>query len=119
MANPFLLPEVVTMNPHDALVDEFGSYYQADELALFLHEDLDSHADDSAKRLARVLGESALQAAALLRDAAADRTHPLVGAIEYETAYGWTGSEDDWVLFQYLVRRIADGLHEWPLRTGQ
>ena len=98
------------MDAHESLLHEFSSYYQADELPDFLYDGLDQQADGSVRRLIRRLGDSATEASTLLKDSANDRSHSLHQEIERVTTYGWTDTDEDWTLFRYLARRIADGI---------
>ena len=98
------------MSAREALLQEFSSYYQADELPTFLYDGLDQRVDGSARRLARRLGDDSGQASALLREAAADRAHSFIEEIEDATVYGWTGDDEDWILSRHLVLRLADGI---------
>lgn len=96
--------------PKSALLQEFSNYYLADELPSFLYDGLDDWADESAARLAVKLGTEGGAAADLLRQAADDRSGPMVEALEKASVYGWTETDEDWTLFRHLVRRIADGI---------
>jgi hypothetical protein len=95
-------------SPHSALVDEFAAYYTADELPLFIDDHLLEHGDESADRLIHILGPQAPEAAELLRAAAEDPAHPLLGDISAATQFDWNGEPESWSRFQQLAARIAD-----------
>jgi hypothetical protein len=95
----------------DALLNEFISYYNADDRTLSMDDDLDQSAGQSAARLVRVLGVHSGEAVALLRAMAADEAHPLLGEIEDESQYPWTESPEDLAVFQYLAQHISDRMN--------
>jgi hypothetical protein len=97
-------------DPRKILIQEFSSYYTADELPSLIQGNLDEWIDTSARRLFHNHRGSAREIAALLRAAAADRSHPIVADLEYASVYDWTDTEDDWAIFQHITRGIAEGM---------
>ncbi|ONF72134.1 hypothetical protein [Amycolatopsis keratiniphila] len=97
-------------NPQDTMLDEFGAYYNADELELFIHDGLAEQADESAERLVHILGDRAAEVADLLRRMAADPAHPLFETLSTQTMYDWNADPGSWAKFQQLARRMSDGI---------
>jgi hypothetical protein len=95
----------------DAIANEFGAYYHVDELPPVTGDGFDvaQRAAESAERLRYTLDDPA-EAAALLRAAAEDREHPLIGLIAKETVLDWQWDDDAWRVLQQLLRGIADDL---------
>ncbi|HEY8578630.1 MAG TPA: hypothetical protein VIL72_02000, partial [Beijerinckiaceae bacterium] len=77
-------------DPQQALLDEFASYYNADELPLFIDSGLEEMADQSGDRLVQAVGpEGRAELAGQLRSLLEDRWQPLLQQIEDETLYDW------------------------------
>ncbi|OXM47974.1 hypothetical protein [Amycolatopsis alba] len=100
----------MTRTPQDALLDEFILYYNVDELGLFIYDNLAEHADESAERMVRILGDRAVEVARLMREMAADPAHPFYQTICSRTMYDWAEDQDSWARFQQLARRMSDGI---------
>ena len=96
--------------PQNALLEEFAAYYNADELQGFIHDGLSEQVDESAARMVHILGNRASEVADLLRQLAADSSHPLFETIGKQTMYDWNGDPDSWAKFQEIARRMADGI---------
>ncbi|WP_143105077.1 hypothetical protein [Amycolatopsis regifaucium] len=92
------------------LLNEFGTYYLADELGYFVDDALEEHADHSATRIVRFHSDLAAEVADLLQKMAADPAHPLFETIGKETLYDWNGDQDSWAKFQRLARRMSEGI---------
>jgi hypothetical protein len=98
------------LTPEDVLLDEFSTYYQADELPLFIETGLSEWVDDSAARIVNFHADVAPQAADLLRNMASDPAHPLLETIAAQTTFGWNGDPHSWEVFQKLALRMADAI---------
>lgn len=94
--------------PRDAqqiLLDEFASYYNADELPLFIDSGLEEMAGQSGDRLVHAAGpEGAPEIARLLRSLLEDRWQEPLQRIEDDTQYDWR--YEGWDAFE----RIAAGM---------
>jgi hypothetical protein len=97
-------------DPRQVLIQEFSSYYMADEIQSLIRGDLDPWIDASVRRLAYHYGDRANEVAALLQAAADDRSAPIVADLEAASVYDWSGTDGDWVVFQHIARGIARGL---------
>ncbi|RSM77062.1 hypothetical protein DL991_21160 [Amycolatopsis sp. WAC 01375] len=100
----------MTPTPQDALLNEFISYYNSDELELFIHDNLEEQADESAERMVHILGDRAVEVASLMREMAADPAHPFYRTICKRTMYDWDEDQDSWAKFQQLAQRVSDGI---------
>jgi len=91
--------------PAQALLEEFTSYYNSDELHLFIDGGVEEMADESGDRLLHAVGpEGAPEAARLLRSLLENRWQPLFDEIENDTQYDWR--YEGWEAFE----RIAAGM---------
>jgi hypothetical protein len=92
-------------DPQQTLLEEFTSYYNADELPLFIDSGLEEMAAQSGDRLVHAAGpEGAAAIAGLLRSVLEDREQPLFQQIEDDTQYDWR--YEGWEAFE----RIAAGM---------
>jgi hypothetical protein len=101
-------------SPDELLLDEFGSYYLADELddwtdAEFVQQ-IPEKAAESAKRLLWAGGRgAAAQIISTLQAIAGDRQHSLHEHISEHTLIDWR-DEEAWPVFQKLAAAIAQEL---------
>src|SRR5689334_7323500 len=92
-------------DPEQILLDEFASYYNADELPLFIDSGLEQMAADSGDRLVHAAGPAgAGEIAGLLRSILDDHEQPLFQQIEDDTQYDWRYEGRD------AFERIAAGM---------
>ena len=99
-------------SPQDALLDEFGCYWLGDEIPDVRSVSLMPEAARAAGRVLRQHRERASEVAVLLRELAADRSHPLFGPIAEGTLISWTDDDASWAKFQQVAHRIADRITE-------
>lgn len=92
----------------DALLDEFGCYWLGDEIPDVRYVSLMREADRAAGRVVRHHGKRASELATLLREMAANRSHPLFEPIAEGTLIWWTDDDASWAKFQQVAHRIAD-----------
>jgi hypothetical protein len=90
------------------MLEEFVSYYNADELEGFIHDGLQEQVDDSAARMVHILGGRACEVAALLSEMAANREHPLFETVGRQTMVDWNADPVWWDAFQAIAERMAD-----------
>jgi len=90
------------------VLDEFGCYWLGDEIPDVCSVSLMPEADRAAGRMVRRHGERASEVAVLLREMAADRSHPLFEPIAEGTLIWWTDDDPSWAKFQQVADRIAD-----------
>lgn len=99
------------ISPQEALIQEFGTYYLADELMADWAKSLERWAWDSARRLIRRIGDAqAPDLIALLTAAQDDPEHPLVQTLCDETLVAWTDEPQEWHELQQLLETIAADL---------
>ncbi len=94
----------------EVLLEEFATYYQADELSLFTATGLPDWVDNSASRIVQFHADVGSQVANLLREMASDATHPLFQTIENQTMFGWNGDPESWGVFQQIAQQMADAI---------
>ena len=93
--------------PHDVVMHEFVSYYNADELPFVIEGGLDEQADDSGRRLVHLLGARAREAAVMLQRVIDGQDDRLLEELDRRTLYGWSGTSEDRDLLRRIVERIS------------
>jgi hypothetical protein len=99
-------------SPEKAVVGQFTTYYNGDELYEFIDEDLTSRGRASGDRLFRILGSRAGDAADLLRAMAVDRRHPVFNEIEKYSMVGWNVEPELREKFAALAEAMASRIDE-------
>lgn len=99
-------------DPREVVLDEFASYYHADELAFVVPDGVDDWADDTARRLVHLLGGRASEAVAVLQRVSRRQDDELLEELDRRTWYGWSGTAENWALFCAIVARIELSVHE-------
>lgn len=100
-----------TNNIEEALKQEFGCYYLADELQEGWEDSLSKMAWASASRLSDRIGENHIQdLIELLKDVRNDPNHPIVQMICDETLIDWVDEPTDWQVLQNLLDMIVMNL---------
>jgi hypothetical protein len=99
-------------SPKEALVNELTCYYISGELDDLIQGDLRQWIDASARRLVAELGETARKVAELLRCAESDRTSQLASDLERASNYPYTGSDEEWEVFQRISRGMSRSIEE-------
>jgi hypothetical protein len=100
-------------NIQEALKQEFGCYYIADELLEGWEDSLPQMARASASRLSDRVGENDIQDLnQLLKDARNDPNHPVIQMICDETLIDWVDEPTDWQVLQKLLDLIVTNLKQ-------
>ncbi len=100
-------------NIEEAIKQEFGCYYLADELQEGWEDSLSQMARASASRLLDQVGENHIQdLIQLLKDARNDPNHPVIQMICDETLIDWVDEPTDWQVLQNLLDLIVTNLKQ-------
>jgi hypothetical protein len=95
-------------SPERIVLTEFATYYLGEEYG----DDVLDRAEDTAVNwVAWYRPNDAREAAALLRELAADRTHPLHDEVDNASNFRWR-DDDVWPVFQRLALAIAGHVEE-------